>query len=85
MKAILTVVHLREDGKTHLCDCFRVDEPSWDSAVITAVEKVRSFTHPVVSATLVRENEYPEHVFLSKVFQPSEWQITTTPRLDPNP
>lgn len=73
MKAVLTVVHLHKDGKTHLCDCFRVHENSWDSAVMTAVEKVRSFTSPVVSATLVRENESTGHVFLVKVFQPSEW------------
>ena len=73
MKATLTVVHLHEDGKTHLCDCFRVHENSWDSAVMTAVEKARSFTNTVVSATLVRENEDHPYVFLVKCFQPSEW------------
>ena len=74
MKAVLTVVHLHEDGKTYLCDCFRVHEPSWDTAVITAVEKVRSFTNTVISATLVRENEAPSYVFLAKCFQPNEWE-----------
>lgn len=73
MNAVLTIVSLHEDGRTHLCNCSTIRQDTWTDVVMNAAEAVRAFSGTILSATLVRENEEPGQVILAKCFQPTEW------------